>query len=366
MSEFTSADHEFMAQALRLARRGLYTAHPNPRVGCVLVSSGEVIGEGWHRLTGEPHAEINALAMAGDKARGCVAYVTLEPCSHHGKTSPCVAALIDAGVTRVIAAMGDPNPQVAGSGFEALRAADLNVDVGLMHSAAYTLNQGFVSRLERGRPFVRLKIAASLDGRTAMASGESQWITGEAARQDVQRLRAASGAVMTGIATVLADDPSLTVRDESIDNDGLQPIRVVLDSQLKMPATAGMLKLQGRTTVFCVNDANRQALGDAGAEIFQVADSAGHTDLISVLEMLAELEVNDVLVEAGPVLAGSLLTAGLVDELVIYQAPHMMGSETRGMVVTPAWQSLQQRQSLEIVDVRMLGQDIRITARPEK
>jgi diaminohydroxyphosphoribosylaminopyrimidine deaminase/5-amino-6-(5-phosphoribosylamino)uracil reductase len=364
MPEFTSTDHEFMAQALRLARRGLFTAHPNPRVGCVLVNSGAVVAEGWHRLTGEPHAEINALAMAGDRTRGCTAYITLEPCSHHGKTPPCADALIDAGVTRVVAAMDDPDPRVAGSGFDRLRKAGVEVSVGLMHSVARSLNEGFVSRLERGRPFLRLKIAASLDGRTAMANGESQWITGEPARRDGQRLRAASGAIMTGVATVLADDSSLTVRDPSIENEGLQPVRVVLDSRLRMPATAGMLKLPGKTVIFCVDDRNRQALEDAGAEIRQVTAVAGQVDLVAVMPALADLEINDVLVEAGPVLAGNLLAAGMVDELVIYQAPHMMGSETRGMILTPAWQSLQQRQALEIVDVRMLGQDIRMTARP--
>jgi diaminohydroxyphosphoribosylaminopyrimidine deaminase/5-amino-6-(5-phosphoribosylamino)uracil reductase len=211
---------------------------------------------------------------------------------------------------------------------------------------------------------VRLKIAASLDGRTAMSSGESQWITGKAARRDVQRLRAASGAILTGIGTVIADDPSLTVRDESIETRGLQPMRAVLDSQLKMPRSARMLTLPGRTVVFCVDDGNRQALERAGAEIHVVPDVAGRTDLASVLRLLASLEINDVLVEAGPVLAGDLLDAGLIDELVIYQAPHMMGSETRGMITTPAWLALRDRQSLEIVDVRMLGQDIRITARP--
>jgi len=364
MSEFTSADHEFMALALRLARRGVYTAHPNPRVGCVIVNSGEVVGEGWHRKTGEAHAEINALAAAGKQANGSTAYVTLEPCSHHGKTSPCVDALIKAGVARVVAAMGDPNPSVAGSGFDALGNAGIKVSTGLLQADAGKLNEGFLSRLERGRPFTRLKIAASLDGRTAMSTGESQWITGEAARRDVQRLRAASGAVMIGIATAIADDPSLNVRDATIRNDDIQPLRVILDSELKMSPSARMLKLPGSTAIFCVDDSKRRALEDAGADIYVVSGAAGQTHLPSVMRKLAKLEMNDVLVEAGPILAGSLLSAGLVDELVIYQAPHIMGSETRGMVTTPAWLSLEQRQALEIVDVRKLGQDIRITARP--
>jgi len=364
MSAFSAADHEYMAEALRLARRGIYTAHPNPRVGCVLVKSGEVVGSGWHRKTGEAHAEINALTIAGDQAKGSTAYVTLEPCSHHGKTRPCVDALVEAGIVTVIAAMGDPHPSVSGAGFDALGSAGIDVCVGLLQAEARRLNEGFISRLERGRPFVRLKFAASLDGRTAMASGESQWITGEAARQDVQRLRAASGAILTGISTVMTDDPSLTVRDESIDTGGLQPLRVVLDSQLKMERSARMLTLPGKTVVFCADDSNRRALDDAGVEIHVVPDAVQRTDLASVLNVLADMEINDVLVEAGPLLAGALLSADLVDELVIYQAPHMMGSETRGMITSPDWLALKQRQELEIVDIRMVGRDIRITAVP--
>ncbi len=353
-----------MALALRLARLGLYSAQPNPRVGCVLVNSAEVVGSGWHRKTGEAHAEINALQMAGDKAPGSTAYVTLEPCSHTGRTPPCADALIEAGVARVVAAMSDPNPKVSGTGFDRLRKAGIEVETGLMQAEAAEINRGFVARLERGRPFVRLKIAASLDGRTAMANGESQWITGASARRDVQKLRAESGAVMTGVGTVTADDPSFTVRDDSIDNAGLQPLRVVLDSRLKMPAGARMLDLPGQTAVFCVDDENRAGLERAGADVYRVADADGQVDVSAVLQTLATMEINDVLVESGPLLAGSLLNAGLVDELVIYQAPHMMGSEARGMVSTPAWQTLDQRQALQIVDVRMLGTDMRITARP--
>lgn len=354
-----------MAQALRLGRQGIYSAHPNPRVGCVLVKSGEIVGAGWHQKTGEAHAEINALAVAGDEAKGSTAYVTLEPCSHHGKTRPCVDALIEAGVVAVIAAMGDPHPKVSGAGFDALRSAGIVVRVGLLQAEARKLNEGFVSRLERGRPFLRLKFAASLDGRTAMSSGESQWITGESARRDVQRLRAASGAILTGISTVMADDPSLTVRDESIETGGLQPLRVVLDSQLKMERSARMLTLPGKTVVFCADDSNRHSLDDAGVEIHVVPDAVQRTDLVSVLNVLAGMEINDVLVEAGPLLAGALLSASLVDELVIYQAPHMMGSETRGMITSPEWLALKQRQALEIVDIRMVGRDIRITATPQ-
>ena len=366
MNSFTAADYEYMSRALRLARRGVYTAHPNPRVGCVLVKDGHILGEGWHRKTGEAHAEVAALQAAGARAAGATAYVTLEPCSHQGKTPPCVDALISAGVVQVVAAMADPNAKVAGNGHSALEDAGISVRVGLLQDEAAALNAGFLSRMQRGRPLLRLKIAASLDGRTAMTSGESQWITGEAARNDVQRLRAASGAVMVGIGTVLADDPSLNVRSDDIDNGGMQPLRVVLDSNLKMPASARMLDLPGATIVFCTHDKNRKALEAAGASVQLVAGQDKATDLAVVMGKLADLEINDVLVEAGPTLAGSMLASGLVDELVIYQAPHIMGSESRGMFVTPGWQTIEQRLNLNIVDVRNIGADLKITARPER
>ena len=365
MNSFTAADCEYMSRALRLARCGVYTAHPNPRVGCVLVNDGLIVGEGWHRKTGEAHAEVAALQAAGANAKGATAYVTLEPCSHQGKTPPCADALISADVAQVIAAMVDPNAKVAGNGQSALEAAGISVRTGLLQDEAASLNAGFLSRMQHGRPLVRLKIAASLDGRTAMANGESQWITGTAARDDVQRLRAASGAVMVGIGTVLADDPSLNVRRDDIDNDGMQPLRVVLDSNLKMPASARMLSLPGATTVFCAHDNDRSALEAAGASVQVVASQDTGVDLAAVLSKLADLEINDVLVEAGPTLAGSMLASGLVDELVIYQAPHIMGSEARGMFTTPQWQSIDQRLNLEIVDVRKIGADLKITARPK-
>lgn len=366
MSDFTAADYEFMSRALRLARRGLYTAHPNPRVGCVLVNDGKVVGEGWHSRTGEAHAEIVALNAAGDAARGATAYVTLEPCSHHGKTPPCADALIAAGVGHVVAAMVDPNDKVAGRGHTALEGAGISVRSGLLQDEATSLNEGFLSRLQRGRPFVRLKMASSLDGSTAMANGESQWITGQAARDDVQRLRAVSGAVMVGAGTVLADDPSLTVRGDEIDHDGMQPLRVVLDSQLKMPVTARMLSLPGRTAVFCSDDSAKSGLESAGASVHVVAGENGGLDLAAVMSKLADLEINDVLVEAGSTLAGSMLQSDLIDELVIYQAPHIMGSETRGMFTTPDLQSIDQRLQLNIVDIRKIGVDLKITARPNR
>jgi diaminohydroxyphosphoribosylaminopyrimidine deaminase/5-amino-6-(5-phosphoribosylamino)uracil reductase len=351
-----------MARAIQLAWRGRYSAHPNPRVGCVLVRDDEIVGEGWHRKTGEPHAEANALAEAGARAKGATAYVTLEPCSHHGRTPPCAEALIRAGIAAAVIAMKDPNPQVSGSGIEALQRAGIRIRCGLMARDAEILNEGFLCRMRRGRPFVRLKMAASLDGRTAMSDGQSQWITGPESRADVQRFRAASGAIMTVIGTVLADDPLLTVRDESLTN--LQPRRVILDSRLRMPLSACMLTLPGKTDIFCVDDGRRAALEAAGASVYKVPGKDGKVDVAVALQVLAESSVNDVLVEAGPVLAGSLLAIGLIDELVIYQAPHIMGSETRGMFITPGWQNLEQRLELETLDLRHFGRDMRINARP--
>ena len=352
-----------MARALRLAARGIYTAHPNPMVGCVLARDGEIVGEGWHEAAGEAHAEINALTAAGAKARGATAYLTLEPCSHQGKTPPCAPALIEAGIGEVVIAMEDPFPAVSGNGRAALETAGIPVRSGLMQDAAQTLNAGFLSRMQRGRPFVRLKVASSLDGAIAMKSGESQWITGPEARADVQRLRARSGAILTGIGTVLADDPALNVRHEEFDTRGRQPIRAVLDSRLRMPLSAGMLGMPGMTVAYCVDDAARQPLLDAGVHVVRVKRAAGMLDVQQVLADLAAREVNEVLVEAGPTVSGHLLARRFVDELVIYQAPHIMGSETRPMFETPEWTRLADRRALDITDLRRIGQDIRITAR---
>jgi diaminohydroxyphosphoribosylaminopyrimidine deaminase/5-amino-6-(5-phosphoribosylamino)uracil reductase len=352
-----------MALALRLATRGLYTAYPNPMVACVLVRAGEVVGEGWHQTAGEAHAEVNALAAAGDRARGATAYVTLEPCSHHGKTAPCTTALIDAGVADVVVALEDPNPAVNGKGLKALEAAGIPWRLGLMQGEAQKLIRGFLHRMTRGLPFVRLKMASSLDGRTAMSSGESQWITGAEARADVQKLRARSGAVMTGIGTVLADDPSLTVRDASLDRDGRQPLRIIMDNDLRMPLSAKMLAISGQTLVYCTDDDKRDPLLDLGAEVIKMQPVDGRVDAAAVLRDLAAREVNDVLVEAGPALAGSLIENELVDEIVIYQSPHILGSETQGMFTTPTWISLADRRTLEITDVRRVGTDTRITSR---
>jgi diaminohydroxyphosphoribosylaminopyrimidine deaminase/5-amino-6-(5-phosphoribosylamino)uracil reductase len=360
---FTPDDNAHMARALQLAARGRYTAYPNPMVGCVLVRDGEVVGEGWHEAAGEPHAEINALSAAGERARGATAYVSLEPCAHHGKTPPCSTALVEAGIVRVVAAMEDPFEEVRGRGLQHLRDAGVETAVGLMQDVARTLNAGFLSRVRRGRPFVRLKMAASIDGAMAMKCGESQWITGEAARADVQKLRARSGAIMTGIGTVLEDDPSLTVRDTNLDTRGRQPLRVVLDSRLRMSPAAAMLSLPGATLVCCVGDCEAAPLEKAGAEIQRFGAHGDVVNVFEVLAALAEREINDLLVEAGPKLAGYLLEKELIDELVIYQSPHIMGSNTRGMFDTPNWTVLADRQALEITDVRRVGKDTRITAR---
>ena len=365
MSEFSAKDRDFMQRALQLAEQGMFGAHPNPMVGCLLVKDDEIVGEGWHARAGEAHAEVNAISDAGDKARGATAYVTLEPCSHHGKTPPCCDALIAAGIRQVVIAHEDPNPKVDGNGIERLRTAGLTVRSGFMSQEARQLIAGFLSRIERGRPRVQLKIACSLDGRIAMANGQSQWITGVEARSDVQRLRARAGAVMTGVGTVLADDPSLTVREEKLNPYNRQPLRVVLDSDLRMSAEAKMLSLPGETVIFCSSDVSAQALISAGAEVVTVSGSDGLLDLSLVLQALADREVNDLLVEAGPTIAGQLVEQDLVDEFVIYQAPHILGSETMGMFSTPSWKELADRQALTITDVVQVGNDTRITAIPE-
>ena len=351
-----------MARALRLAARGEYSAHPNPMVGCVLVRDDEIIGEGWHKVCGEAHAEVNAISAATD-ANGATAYVTLEPCAHHGKTPPCTEALIAAGVTDVVCAMQDPFGDGGGKGIATLEKAGIKVRSGLMNAEAEHLNVGFLSRVRRGRPYVRVKIAASLDGAIAMKNGQSQWITGPAARDDVQRLRARACAIMSGIGTILADDPSFNVREESIDTAGRQPLRVVVDSTLRMPLSSGMLCLPGKTLVYCTDDSRRSGLEDAGAEIVKVPGDDSGVDIAAVLDDLGSRDVNNLLVEAGPGLAGSLIAKELVDELVIYQAPHIMGSETISMFLTPAWTELADRRTLELTDVRRVGGDTRITAR---
>ncbi|MEA3278552.1 MAG: bifunctional diaminohydroxyphosphoribosylaminopyrimidine deaminase/5-amino-6-(5-phosphoribosylamino)uracil reductase RibD [Pseudomonadota bacterium] len=362
-----------MARAVRLARLGLYTTEPNPRVGCVLVRGGEIVGEGFHRRAGLPHAERIALAAAGERARGATAHVTLEPCCHQGKTPPCTEGLLEAGVSRVVAAMRDPNPLVAGKGLEILHARGLEVQVGVLEAQARDLNPGFIKRMESGLPYVRCKLAASLDGRTAMASGESKWITSDAARRDVQLLRARSSAIVTGVGTLLADDPSMNVRLPPRDLPGVepndavrQPLRVVVDTGLRTLADARMLSLPGRTLIACVDQDPVHAvrLESAGALVYVGAENEGRVDLESLFRHLAREEINEILVEAGPTLAGAVLTAGLVDELVIYLAPHLMGDGARGLFSLPGLERMKDRVELKITDLRMVGPDLRVTAQP--
>ncbi|WP_126456160.1 bifunctional diaminohydroxyphosphoribosylaminopyrimidine deaminase/5-amino-6-(5-phosphoribosylamino)uracil reductase RibD [Sulfuriflexus mobilis] len=366
---FSPDDHRYMARALQLAERGLYTTDPNPRVGCVLVKANDVVGEGWHMRAGEGHAEVHALQNAGaGQARGATAYVTLEPCSHHGRTPPCSEALIDAGVSRVVVAMQDPNPRVVGQGLARLQQAGIAVESGLMRAQAEAINPGFLMRMHTGRPYVRCKLAMSLDGRTAMASGESQWITAEAARNDVHRLRARSSAIVTGIGTVLHDDPSMTVRLPDDEGQyGESPLRVVLDSQLQMSPQAKILSRQtGATRILTLNAATPQAaaLRAAGAEVVAIAAVDGKIDLAAMLRQLAEDGRNEVMLEAGATLSGAMLQAGLVDELVIYMAPILMGDGARGLFCLPGLEAMADRIDLEIMDIRAVGRDWRITARP--
>lgn len=355
----------FMARAMQLAGYGRFTARPNPVVGCVIVLDGEIVGEGWHEKAGGPHAEVVALKQAGAKAKGATVYVTLEPCSHHGRTPPCADALIKSGVARVVVAMQDPNPQVAGAGIERLRAAGIDVETGLMEAAARDLNPGFIRRMERGRPYVRLKLAASLDGRTAMASGESKWITGEAARADVQKLRARSSAIITGAGTVLADNPSLTVRTETVVE---QPLRVIVDSHLSTPADAKIFSEPGATLVVTASDDSEAAdlLVKAGAEVLRLPSANHGVDLVAVMDHLVSLQCNDVMIEAGSTLSGSALACGIVDELIVYLAPHLMGADAKGMFKLPEITSMNERIELEIFDIRAVGSDWRISARVKK
>ena len=361
---FSADDHYYMARALRLAERGLFTADPNPRVGCVLVRDGEVVGEGWHERAGEAHAEINALRAAADRAFGATAYVTLEPCCHHGRTPPCTDALVRAGVARVVVAMEDPNPQVAGKGLQALQQAGIETAAGVLAEDAARLNPGFVMRMRHGRPWVRCKLAMSLDGRTAMANGESNWISSEQARRDVHKLRARSAAIMTGIDTVLADDPSLTVRLDETTAACRNPLRVVLDSRLRMPADAKLLGLPGETLIITgVEDADKKArLKRDGVSVQTLPLVQGRLQLAGVLHYLGGLQLNEVHLEAGATLCGALLQAGLVDELVVYMAPHLMGDAARGLFVLPGLEHMQQRIRLSITDIRAVGDDWRISA----
>lgn len=359
---FSAADHAAMARALRLAARGLDTTSPNPRVGCVIVRDGATVGEGWHARAGEAHAEVHALRQAGAAARGATAYVTLEPCSHFGRTPPCADTLIEAGVARVVAAMEDPNPLVAGRGMARLRAAGIATGHGLLADAAHELNIGFVSRMTRGRPWLRLKAAATLDGKTALHNGLSQWITGPAARRDGHRWRARACAILTGIGTVRADDPQLTVREVPCER---QPLRVVVDARLEIPPHARIL--QGAPVLVATaseDGARAAALHAAGHEVLAVADAAGRVDLAALLRALGARGVNELHVEAGFRLNGALMRAGCVDELLIYLAPMLTGDAAQGLFDLPALQRLDGATRLDIRDLRRVGADLRLIARP--
>jgi diaminohydroxyphosphoribosylaminopyrimidine deaminase / 5-amino-6-(5-phosphoribosylamino)uracil reductase len=357
---FTSADHGYMTRALELAQRGLYTTTPNPRVGCVIVKDGTIVGEGWHRRAGEPHAEIVALGEARGRARGATVYLTLEPCSHFGRTPPCADALVEARVGRVIAAMEDPNPRINGQGLARLRAAGVDVRCGLLANEATELNIGFVSRMTRGRPWVRLKLAATLDGRTALPDGRSQWITGDAARRDGHSWRARACAILTGIGTVRDDDPRLDVR---LVETARQPPKVLVDSRLEVPLDAKLLG-GAPVTIACAaeNPAKERELRDRGCEILRLPDANGKVDLSALMAELARRGHNEVHVEAGHKLNGSLVRAGVVDELVVYVAPALLG-QGLGMFELPPLADLDERRQLRFTDVERIGADLRLVAR---
>ena len=364
---FSANDHQLMARALQLAELGLTSTMPNPRVGCVIVKDGKIVGEGAHLKTGNAHAEIFALQQAAGHTNGATAYVTLEPCNHTGRTPPCTQALIDAGITNVIIAMQDPNPLVAGSGIAYLQAQGITVQTGLMQTQAQVINPGFISRMTTNKPFVRCKIAASLDGKTALNNGESQWITIEPARLDVQHWRARSCAILTGIGTVLADNPSMTVRDIPIDR---QPLRVIVDSQLQISPEANILKNGHALIAFaCDNEQGEakkktQQLLATGAQLIKLSNNTGSVCLKSLLSHLAGLQMNEVLVEAGGTLNGALLSQNLIDELLIYYAPKLMGSAAKSLFALPEFTSMNQAITLELLDSRQIGIDLRLRAKP--
>ena len=355
----TLQDAIYMAKAIALAKQGRYTTDPNPRVGCLLVKDNQIIAQGWHQRAGQGHAEVEALKQLGN-ASGATAYVTLEPCSHHGRTPPCCEALIKAGVSRVVVAMQDPNPLVAGKGLKKLQEAGIDVICGVLEKDARALNRGFIKRMTQGLPFIRSKLAMSLDGRTAMASGESKWITGTEARTDVQRLRAKSSAILTGINTVLADDPLLNVR---LETEVLQPVRVILDSGLQMPVNAKMVSLEGRSLILtCANDGiKNQVLEQAGFEVFILAEKQGRLDLPTVFKFLAEQQINEVLIEAGAVLNGALLESGLVDEWIVYMASCILGHQGHGLFNLASMQTMADKKQLHLQQTRQVGNDLRLT-----
>ncbi len=365
-------DEHYMARALELARLGCFTTTPNPQVGCVIVNQGEVVGEGWHLRAGEPHAEVHALRMAGERARGATAYVTLEPCSHFGRTPPCSDALIDAGVSRVVVAMQDPNPEVAGRGLYRLQQAGIAVSHGLMMQEAEYLNRGFLKRMRTGFPWLQLKLGASLDGRTAMASGESQWITSPEARRDVQRLRAQSSAILSTSATVLADDPALTVRYAQLDSATRaaypesqlrQPVRVIVDSRNRVTPENQLISQPGETWLARTQP---DALAwPQNVSQLSVPGHNNHLDLVALMMQLGKKQINSVWVEAGAQFAGALLQAGLVDELIVYLSPKLLGDAARGLCQLPGLERLVDAPAFRFSDIRQLGPDLRLTLTPQ-
>ena len=370
---WTTSDYQHMSRALQLARRGLYSTDPNPRVACIIVKDDVVLSEGWHQKAGQPHAEIEALKNALDNhtsadVSGATCYVTLEPCAHHGRTSPCTESLIMAGIRRVVVAAIDPNPLVAGKGLQQLMEANIETESGLMESQARELNPGFEMRMKQGRPFVRCKLAMSLDGKTALHNGESKWISSSESRMDVQKLRARSSAIMTGIATVIADDPSMNVRlSESSEwaKHGRQPLRVILDSRLETPLDAKILSLPGDIIIFHApdNDDKKKQHVNLGIELVSVEAKRGPPFLEFALRFLArEKEINEVLLEAGSSLSGEMIQAGLIDELILYIAPALLGQDAKGLFQLPLIEKMSDRFSLNFSDIRRIGKDIRIKA----
>lgn len=360
MSQSTQ-DIEWMTHALRLAARGLYTTTPNPRVGCVIVNDGQLVGEGAHLKAGEPHAEVHALRAAGVQARGATAYVTLEPCSHFGRTPPCADALVEAGVSRVVVAMQDPNPLVSGNGIARLRAQGITVAVGVGEAQARLLNPGFIQRMTAQRPYVRLKVAASLDGRTALANGTSQWITSGDARKDVHHWRAQSCAIVTGIGSILKDDSSLTVREVATTR---QPLRVIVDSQLRIPLNARVLQDGHALIAYAHADVDKlEALQAMGVRTLQAPDVRGQVDLSLLMKNLVTVPCNEILVEAGATLNGAFLQSGFVDELLLYYAPKLMGHTARGMFALPDMTQMADVRELRVLEVRQFGQDLRLQAK---
>ena len=361
---FSIEDHQYMSRAIELAARGLYTTDPNPRVGCVIVNAGTIVGEGWHVRAGEGHAEVNALAHAGEKAQGATVYVSLEPCCHQGKTPPCTDALINAKVDRVVVAMQDPNPAVAGNGLQQLTNAGIFAEVGLLETAAHQLNPGFIQRMKTSRPFVRCKLAMSIDGRTAMDNGDSKWITSDEARKDVHRLRARSSAIVTGAGTVLADDPSMTARLDHVER---QPLRIIIDTNLSTPVDAKILKQEGETHILtCSDDEDSiDLLKNSGAKVINLPMTHNRVDLFAMMDYLSKLEVNEVLLETGATLSGAMLEAQLIDELIVYMAPVVMGNEARGLFRLPQLQSMEERIEFSLLESRAVGKDLRLTFLPQ-